>query len=142
MLSAETWQYSMIFPMSIHFGPQRPDEVASSCIFDKQPMALRYEFTFDRDNAGELDVQIGPVRRRLVWWRTGTERLSHQAATAASPNAFPCLFANSKNVVGTTLNRRCVERSTRDSSPPFNRSSTCLSKASANSGGIPWAISA
>jgi hypothetical protein len=56
---------------------------------------------------------------------------------AAPPNASTFLSANSKNVAGWTLNSWWVERSTCDSSPPFSRSSTCLSRASANSGGIP-----
>ena len=65
-----------------------------------------------------------------------------QAAAAAAPNASAFLRANAKNVVGLTLNSWWVERSTCNSIPPFSRSSTCLSRASAICGGTPLAINA
>ena len=65
-----------------------------------------------------------------------------QAVAAAAPNASAFLRANAKNVVGSTLNSWWVERSTCDSIPPFSRSSTCLSKASAICGGTPLAVNA
>jgi hypothetical protein len=60
-----------------------------------------------------------------------------QDAAEAPPNTFAFLCANSRNVVGFTLNNWWVERSTCDSSPPFSRSLICSSRASAIAGGIP-----
>ncbi len=66
-----------------------------------------------------------------------TGLLFTQDAAEAPRNAFAFLCANSRNVVGFTLNNWWIERSTCDSSPPFSRSLTCSSRASAIAGGIP-----